>query len=112
MHMTQVASIHCGARTSTPASRNNIFCGHWSQFDRLLEQTVEQQSTRSRRAAVETECEFVHVVVQIVRLNRSLVRAKQPALQQRSNSVGQRQEIVAHLGCGPSDRMLVTQLLQ
>ena len=47
----------------------------------LLEQPVEEQPTVPRAAAVEAEGELVEVIVELVRLDRSLVGAEQPALE-------------------------------
>jgi hypothetical protein len=47
--------------------------------DSLLEQPVEQQAPRTRRAAIESESELVEVVVELLGLYRTLVCTEKPA---------------------------------
>jgi len=53
----------------------------------LLEQPVEQHSSRTRTSAVEPEGEFVEVVVNMARIDRPVVSTEQPAFEQRRHPV-------------------------
>src|SRR5947207_6371747 len=75
----------------------------------LANQPVEQQSTRLGGPAVEAKRVLIQVIIQMRILDCSLVSSKQPSLQQRRNSIGQRQEVVTKLRSFPNDRMLVAQ---
>src|SRR5881296_421799 len=75
----------------------------------LANQPVEQQSTRLGGPAVEAKRVLIQVIVQMRTLDCSLMSSKQPSLQQRSDSIGQRQKVVTQLRSFPNDRMLVAQ---
>ncbi len=53
----------------------------------VLEEPVEQETTRSRTPSVETERVFIQVIVEMLPAHSPLVGSKQPALQQRSHPV-------------------------
>lgn len=55
--------------------------------DGLLNEPVEQLAAAARVAPVETEGEFVQIVVQVLRTDPALMRAQQPAFQQRHDSM-------------------------
>ena len=61
--------------------------GHRGADGGLLHQAIEQHSPGSRAASVEPEHELVEVVVHVPRIDGAVVGAKQPALQQRRDSV-------------------------
>ncbi len=67
----------------------------------LFEQAVENEAARTRRASVEAENEFVEIVLQLGRLNCSLVCSKEPALEQRCHSMDARQRNVGRNGIRP-----------
>src|SRR5271157_872573 len=62
---------------------DNRFVRYWCHRDRLLDKSIEEFATTTGRPPVEPECEFVQVIVEMFTTHRSLVRAEQPALQQR-----------------------------
>ena len=78
----------------------------------LLHQPVEQQSARPGGAAVETKGEFVEVIVQMIWAYRALVSAEQPPLEQGSNSIDPRQQILSQLIGGSNHLVFVAQGLQ
>src|SRR6266404_5085492 len=75
----------------------------------LVNQPVEQQSTRLGGPAVEAKRVLIQVIVQMRTLDCSLMSSKQPSLQQRSDSIGQGQKVVTQVWGFPNDRMLVAQ---
>jgi hypothetical protein len=52
-----------------------------------LQQPIEEQPAMARAASVEAERELVEAVVELVVADRALVRAEQPALDQRSDAM-------------------------
>ena len=63
----------------------------WVHGDCLLHKAVEEFSPAALVAPVEAEHKLVEVVVQMLVANRALVRAQQPALEQRDRLVHPRQ---------------------
>ena len=78
----------------------------------LLHQPVEQQTARPGGAAVETKGEFVEVIVQMVWAYRALVSAEQPPLEQGSNSIDPRQQILSRFNGRSNNLVFVAQGLQ
>src|SRR6266536_1374400 len=75
----------------------------------LLEQAVEEEAALARAAAVEAEREFVEVEVELLRADRSLVGAEQPALEQRGNAVRARHHDVGRVAAGGDARRLMDE---
>ena len=69
---------------------------------RLLCQPAKQLGAPGRGAAVETQRELVQVVVPMLRLHRSVMRARQPALQERCYPMHPRQQRTGVLGRLPA----------
>ena len=59
----------------------------------LLGEAQEELSSATRVSSIETKRELVHVVLQVVPADRTLVRAQQPALQQRRHTMNPRQQL-------------------
>ena len=55
---------------------------HRASNDRLLKQPIEQEAARARGAAIEAEHEFIQIGVQLLGLNRAVMRAENPAFDQ------------------------------
>src|SRR5205814_3827532 len=85
MHLTQPPSIYCGSGQRRKGDRLHLH--------RLLSQSVEKLASGGRFAPVETEREFVQVIVQMVVANRSLVSPKQPPFEQREHPMRSGQEV-------------------
>ena len=54
--------------------------GNRFSLNGLLKQAIEEQSARTSRAPVKAKDELVEIMVQLRRLDRTLVRAEQPTL--------------------------------
>ena len=61
---------------------------------------MERQSSSIRAAAIEAERELVEVVVEMLALDAALMRAEQPAFQQRGDLVHARHDLVRGIGAG------------
>jgi hypothetical protein len=61
---------------------DDVLVDHRIGRDRLLKQAVGQQAARARAAAVEAEDKLIEVVLQTPWLDRSVMGAEDPALQQ------------------------------
>ncbi len=61
---------------------HNIRVRHRAGDDRLLEQSIEEETARPGTAAVEAEHEFVQISIEVLRLDRAVMRAENPALDQ------------------------------
>ena len=59
----------------------------WRGDDSILQESKEEQTPTAGVAAVESEGEFIETGVQMRGCNRSLMRAEQPAFEQRSNAM-------------------------
>src|SRR3989338_1406277 len=90
----------------------NIMCRNWSDIHRLLDEAVEQQSTRSGCSSIKTKHKFVQIIVQIRGSWRTLMSSLQPTLQQGDNSVSQRQQILTNISCFANNRMLIPRIRQ
>ena len=44
---------------------HNLLVGDWRQHDRVLQQSVEQQAGRTRRASIKAKSVFIKVIVKI-----------------------------------------------
>jgi hypothetical protein len=73
-------------------SADHLAIGRWRDFDGLLQQAVKQFAARSGSASVKTERELVQVIIQVGGLHGSLMRAQQPALEERGHAMHSRQE--------------------
>ena len=93
IHLTEPASTCCVSAIA--AAGADILVRDRLDHGRLLDKPIEQLAAGARSSPIETEGEFVQVVVQMRRLNGPLMCPQQPALQQRSHPVRQRQEVVA-----------------
>ncbi len=65
---------------------------HRSHRYSLLGKAQEELSSATRTPSIETKREFVEVVVEVLFADRTLVRARQPAFQQRSRQMNSRQQ--------------------
>jgi hypothetical protein len=75
-------------------------CRGGGRRPRALKQSIEEQSAMARAAPVEAKRELVEVVVELVVADRALVRAEQPALDQRSDAVDVRHDHVGGVAWG------------
>jgi hypothetical protein len=66
----------------------------------LLEQAVEEEAALAGAAAIEAERVLVEVEVELAWSHCSLVRAEQPALEQRGDAVAARHDDVARVAAG------------
>jgi hypothetical protein len=71
---------------------HNLPVSCWFDCDGLLHQPVEEFASAARFAAVESECEFVSIILKMFFSDRSLLRPQQPALQQRKDMMDAWQE--------------------
>src|SRR5208282_5121475 len=55
--------------------------------NRLFDESLEKLASIGGGSAIETECEFVQVVIELISGHSSLVSSEQPTLEQSSNSV-------------------------
>jgi hypothetical protein len=115
------ANLYYGAMHLTPVSlfdRNNSrFCLQFSgqhrlQMHRLIHKSVKQQPARTGSTPIESEREFVQIVIQVGRLHGSLVRPQQPTLQQGRHTVRQRQQVFPQGWRRTDDFVFVSQLFQ
>ncbi len=85
MHLTQPTSTACGLAE---------FC-QWMRLDghRLLGESKEELAPRSRLSLVEAEGELVQVKNQLLAADGSLMGARQPALEQRGDSMHAGQQL-------------------
>ena len=65
-----------------------------SNLDCLLDESIEQQTAGFSSTTVESECVFIQVVVKILITDCTLMGAKQPALEKRSDPVYSRHQDV------------------
>ena len=76
-----------------------------------MEESEEEQASTAGVAAVESKGEFVEIGVQMLRCNRPLVGAEQPAFEQRSNAMHPWHENVCRIsGAGNVDRAVPVSL--
>jgi hypothetical protein len=75
-----------------------------------LKEPIEEEATRSGRAAGESKGELVHVAVRMLRADSALVSSKQPPFQQGRDPVNARHDFVrrAPKARRSSDLVLVT----
>ena len=78
----------------------------------MLQEPEEEQSSPARVTAVEAEGKFIEVGVQMLSGHRTLVGAKQPAFEQRSNGMHPRHGNVCRVpGAGNVDWVVPVSLL-
>src|SRR6516162_4829575 len=75
-------------------STDDIQVGCRPNGGRLLHQAEEELASMRRRSTVETEREFVQVVVQMLRADRALVSSQKPSFHQRGDTVDARHQFV------------------
>jgi len=73
---------------------DKLAVGYGISYDSVLEEPVEQQTTRSRTSSVEAEREFIEVVVQMLFAHCSLVCPEHPAFQERRHPMNARHQLV------------------
>ncbi len=95
IHLTTTTTKSCGCDLIFNAT--NIMSRNWSDIYRLLDEEVEQQSTRSGCSSIKTKNKFVQIIVQVRRSWRTLMSSLQPTLQQGNYSVSQRQQILTNI---------------
>jgi hypothetical protein len=69
----------------------------WSTSDGTAQQSLEEQSPRSRSPSVESEFEFLKVVLQVLPRDSSLVRREKDSMQQGEHSVDRGHDLVRFL---------------
>ena len=74
--------------------RDDRVAGSWGSVDGLLDQAVEQLAPGSGGPPVESEREFVEVVVEVGVLDGALVRTEQRSLQEGGNTMYTRERTV------------------
>ncbi len=72
---------------------NEIGIGGRFDCNGLLDQPIEQHSPAGGQTSVESKCELIKVVVEMVPRCSSLVDAQQPALEQRGDTVKVRKDV-------------------
>jgi hypothetical protein len=72
---------------------HQLFVGHRDDLDGLLCQPEEELASRSRLSPVETEDEFVEVVVEVLVTDSSLMGSEHPSLEQRDRSMDSGQQV-------------------
>lgn len=83
-----------GRGTHILASTSDVPGGDRAGGHGLLEQAPEHEPAAGRGSSVEPVGELLEVALQIARVDRALVGAQQPALEQRRNAVHPRQDDV------------------
>jgi len=81
--------------------------GHWMHGDTLFEQAKKEHAPVRGLAAIEPECEFVQISLQVIFFERALMCTHQPALNERGNAVYARQDLVGLLTGAFDGRPLV-----
>jgi hypothetical protein len=81
----------------------------WSICMACSSRRWKRRPALARAATVEAEGEFVEVEVELLRADRSLVGAEQPALEQRGNAVGARHHDVSGVAAGGDARRLMDE---
>ncbi len=109
MHFIPLPPIRCGRH---PFSADQVLPEHRSYGHCLLHQSVKQKSPRRRGPAVEPERKLIQVIVQVGRTYRSLVRAQQPAFEQRGNAIGAGEQVLAQFRRRPDHFAPVAQALK
>jgi small GTP-binding protein len=74
------------------------FFKHRADQHRLLHQSVEQLTTRTRCSTVEPESIFVKIILKMKRFYTTLISSQQPAFDQCGNTVDLRQQILPQRG--------------
>src|SRR6516225_11775625 len=91
----------------------NVGIGHRRRDGRLLDQPIEQHASRPRGTSVEAEGEFVEVVVDMPGINRAVMGAEQPTLEQSCDTVNARQWLVRrNLGSGDDVRLVIESFIR
>ena len=67
---------------------------HRGHFEALLEEPIEEEAPSLRGASIEAERELIEVVVQMLWTDRPVVRAQDPALEQRGHAMHSRHDCV------------------
>ena len=73
---------------------DKLAVGYGISYDSVLEEPVEQQTTRSRTPSVEAEREFIEVVVQMLLAHCPLVCPKHPAFQEGRYAMDARHQLM------------------
>ena len=77
-----------------------LLVGYGFQLYRLLEKPVEQEPASFRSAAVETEREFVEVVVELGGPDRPMVNSQPPPIEESGNAVNTRHDDMGWVAAG------------
>jgi hypothetical protein len=78
----------------------------------ILEKPMEKQPSVLRRSAVESESEFIQVVVQMLGTDGPLMGSHKPAFQQPSDPVARGQQVVSYGGILPYNFMSISKGVQ
>ena len=87
--------MRCDSSLFQGSSPDQIFPPNWIKNHSLLQESIEEQPTRLRCPPVEPEGELIEIIIQMLRTNRSLMRAEQPSLEQRDGQVNSGEKILA-----------------
>ncbi len=80
-------------QSSFAGPSHDLLVGKRFDSNGVLEQALEEQTTMARTPAVEAESELVQVVIDAVEARRTLMRSKQPALEQGDDQMNARQQL-------------------
>jgi len=67
---------------------------HWRHLHSIFQDTTEEHTTRMRISTIKPEGKFIEIIVQMGRLDASLVRPEQPTFQQGDDQMHMRQQII------------------
>ena len=91
----------------------NVGIGHRCRDGGLLDQPIEQYASRPRGASVEAEGKFVEIVVHMPGINRAVMGAEQPTLEQSRDTVNARQWLVRrNLGSEDDVRIVIESFVR
>jgi hypothetical protein len=81
-------------------SAHELFVWHGFQLHGLLEKTVKQEAASLGSAAVETEREFVEVVVELGGMDSPMVNSQPPPIEETGNAVNTRHNDMGWVAAG------------
>jgi len=85
------------------SSADEFLVWHGFQLHRLLEKAVEQEAAGFRSAAVETEGEFVEVIVELGGTDSPMVNSQPPTIEESGDAVNTRHDDVGWVTAGGND---------
>ena len=99
-----MTGLCASSRLSPPA--HDLRDRHVLDLDGLLQQPVEEHAAAVRVPAVEAKGELVEVEVELADADPAVVRAEEPALEQRGDAVNAGQVDVCGITAGRHDGLL------